>query len=248
MKRPASCDTTNRREASREILGPRGSRGAAGDRPLAGDGDISKSSRFRPPREQGPDSTESPGCFAAPRQGVSAGECREPGGDRGVYRVRPGRQDEGPRRGGRRMRWGFRREAARPRTTSKGRAGRGQGPPRPAAGPPCPDRRRDRDHRPWTPPALKGVGSSAQRSMLTRGMRIVSTHPSPEGRGLSRYSGVVPFRDHGSVDWRPRRGLSTRHAPSVSRGQGLECLAAISMAPVITGAPCCWSVLGAYSA
>jgi hypothetical protein len=40
VKQPASCDMTNRREASREILGPRGSRGAAVDRPLAGGGDI----------------------------------------------------------------------------------------------------------------------------------------------------------------------------------------------------------------
>jgi len=56
------------------------------------------------------------------------------------------------------------------RTTSKGRARRGQGPPRPAAGPPCPDRRRDRDCRPSTLPPLKGVGFSAQRSMLTHGI------------------------------------------------------------------------------
>ena len=65
---------------------------------------LTKSSRFRPPRGQGPDATESPGFFEVQRQGVLARECREPGGDREVRRVRPGRQDEGPRRGGRRMR------------------------------------------------------------------------------------------------------------------------------------------------
>lgn len=128
VKRPASCAMTGRREASRGIPGPRGSRRAAVDRPLAGDGDI----RLR-------DLIES-----------------VPGGWLFTHAPRPGRRDEGPRRGGRGMRWGFRREAAPLPTTSKSRARQGQGPPRPAMGPPCPDRRQDRDRRLLTPPPPKG--------------------------------------------------------------------------------------------
>ena len=102
-----------------------------------------------------------------------------------------------------------------PRTTSKGRAGRGQGSPRPAAGPPCPDRRRDRDRRPWTLPALKRGGFSAQRSMLTRGMSdMISpgvSRPRPTGGGgpvrvVSRRFGQVQERATRS-SW-PRPPLS----------------------------------------
>jgi hypothetical protein len=132
-----------------------------------------------------------------------------------THALRPGRRDEGPRRGGRRMRRGFRREAARPRTTSKGRARRGQGPHRPAAGPPCPDRRRDRDRRLSTLPPMKLIGFSYQKSMIKHGisdtispgvLRLRPTGGDGPVRAVSRRLGQVQGRATRS-SW-PRPSLS----------------------------------------
>jgi hypothetical protein len=145
VKQPASCDMTNRREASREILGPRGSRGAAVDRPLAGGGDI----RLRNPIGSVPE-----GGFSHTPRG-------------------PADRTKGPAAAAEGC--GGALDGRRRPSVPQARAvpGGGGGPPRPAAGPPCPDRRRDRDRRPLTPPPPGGVGPSAQRSMLTRGISDV---------------------------------------------------------------------------
>jgi hypothetical protein len=215
---------------------------------------LTKSSRSRPPRGQGLDSTESPGSFEVQRQGVWAGECREPGGDREVRRVRPGRQDEGPRRGGRRMRWGLRREAARLHTTSKGRARRGQGPP--AAGPPCPDRRQDRDCRLLTLPPLKGVGFSVQRSMLTRGRsdmislsvsRLRLTSGDGSVRVVSRRFGQVAATRPAAarlIPWASPRA-SSGVGPRPPRRPGHRGTRRDTTAPILAGAETPAGALGA---